>query len=72
MNVRFSDTMVYILLSDHREVGLPLGHPHLRWLAQATPEQRADWTIEADGQVVVWDALGDGIEVDHLLRQQLF
>lgn len=71
VSARFTNTMVYVLLNDQREIGLPLDHPSLRWLGQARPEQREAWVIEADGQVVVWDALDDGIEVAHLLRQQL-
>ena len=31
--------MLYILLDDGREIGAPLDH--YRWLARATPEQRA-------------------------------
>jgi len=71
VSTRFTDTMVYILLNDRREIGLPLSHPRLRWLAQARPEQREAWVIEADGQVVVWEALDDGLEMAHLLRQRL-
>jgi len=33
-SVRFTETMIYIALSDGREVGLPLSLPWLAWLAQ--------------------------------------
>jgi hypothetical protein len=66
--VRFSDSMVYIALSDGREVGVPVSH--FAWLAQASPEQRARWSIEPHGYAVWWDDLDDGIEVCHLLDMQ--
>ena len=66
-DVRFTEQMVYITLSDGREVGLPLGHELLKWLAEATPEQRSNWSIEPGGDAVYWEDLDDGIEVEHLL-----
>ena len=68
--VRFTDSTVYISLSDQREIGLPLSHPGLRWLAKATREQRARWSIAPGGWSVLWDELDDGIEVEHLLKNQ--
>ncbi len=65
--VRFTDSMVYVSLSDGREVGLPLDHPDLAWLAEGTPDQRAKWSIEPGGFAVYWEELDDGIEVSHLL-----
>jgi hypothetical protein len=66
--VRFTDTMVYLALNDQREVGLPLRLRDLRWLAEATPEQRANWVIGPGGRSVLWDELNDGIEVEHLFK----
>jgi hypothetical protein len=60
--------MVYVALSDNREVGLPLHLRDLRWLANATPKQRAQWRIGPGGRCILWDDLDDGIEVEHLLR----
>ena len=70
--VRFTDERVYIALSDGREVGLPLNHPDLAWLATAAPEQRAKWSIEPGGFAVYWGDLDDGIEVVHVLWPQPF
>ena len=68
--VRFSDTMLFVSLSDGREIGLPLSTRWLRWLAQATPDQRAAWRLEHGGWAIYWDALDDGLEVTHLLSDQ--
>ena len=66
--VRFTDDRVYVALSDGREVGLPLSLRGLRWLANASPDERAGWEIGPAGQSVNWWNLDDGIEVGHLLR----
>ena len=68
--VRFTDTTVYIALNDNREVGLPLSLRELRWLANATPSQRATWVIGPGGRSVLWNDLDDGIEIEHLLKDQ--
>ena len=68
--VRFADSMIYIALSDGREIGAPLSR--FAWLAQASPEQRARWSIEPRGYAVWWDDLDDGIEVCHLLDTRAF
>ena len=63
--VRFTDSMLYIALSDGREIGAPLSR--FVWLDRADPRQRAKWSIEPHGYAVWWDDLDDGIEVGHLL-----
>ena len=68
--VRFTPDRIFVALSDQREIGLPLEHTDLRWLKNATPEQRAKWTVAPGGWAVLWEELGDGIEVEHLLRRQ--
>ena len=65
-NVRFTDSMLFVALSDGREIGVPLAR--FSWLAHATPAQRARWHIEPRGFAVYWDDLDDGIEVDHLME----
>jgi hypothetical protein len=42
----------------------------LAWLAQASPEQRARWSIEPDGFAIYWEGLDDGFEIAHLLAMQ--
>lgn len=67
-NARFDDEILYVRLSDGREISLPLARiAWLNWLADATPEQRADWSIEPGGYAIYWEALDDGIEVGHIL-----
>jgi hypothetical protein len=70
-NVRFAADMLYVTLSDGREVGLSLRRTKwLKWLARATPRQRSHWTIEPMGDAIYWNELDDGIEVYHLLSAQ--
>ncbi len=70
VGVRFTEAMVYVALSDGREIGLPMSLPWLAWLAQATPEQRARWSLEPRGFAVYWEELDNGIEVAPLLTSQ--
>ena len=65
VGVRFTDDMVYIALSDGREIGVPL--TRYDFLARATIEQRRQWQIEPRGFAVYWPELDDGLEVIHLL-----
>lgn len=69
--VHFTNSMLYITLSDEREIGVPFKRIHwLAWLAQATPEQRENWSLEPGGFAIWWDDLDDGIEIGHLLQRQ--
>ncbi len=69
--VRFDKKMLYVSLNDHREICLPVDRiDWLDWLAKATPEQRANWSLESGGFAIYWDDLDDGIEVCHLLSIQ--
>ncbi len=68
IGVRFMDRVLCVALSDRREISVPLEHvPWLAWLAKATPEQRANWSIEPRGFAIYWNDLDDGIEICHLL-----
>ena len=70
-SVRFEGNILYILLSDGREISLPIDQMDwLKWLAKATPEQRMKWTIEPNGFAVYWEELDDGFEIEHLLSLQ--
>ncbi|HEV2434887.1 MAG TPA: DUF2442 domain-containing protein [Verrucomicrobiae bacterium] len=67
-SVRFTSNVIRVRLDDGREVSLPFSQvPWLKWLAKATPKQRANWTIEPGGFAIYWPDLDDGIEVCHLL-----
>jgi hypothetical protein len=69
--VQFEGDRLTLLLSDGREVSVPLGKMEwLQWLAKATPEQRAHWSIEPGGFAVYWEDLDDGFEIAHLLAMQ--
>jgi hypothetical protein len=69
--VRFDENILYISLSDGREVSLPLGQVEwLRWLAKASPEQREKWSLEPGGYAIYWEELDDGIEVCHILGME--
>jgi len=52
--LRFEDDLLHIFFSDGREVSLPIDQLEwLQWLAKATPEQRARWTIEPGGYAIL-------------------
>lgn len=70
--VRFEGDILYISLSDGREISLPIDRiDWLKWLAKATPEQRANWSLEPGGYAIYWEDLDDGIEVCHILTTEL-
>jgi hypothetical protein len=70
-NVRFEENNLFVSLSDGREVSLPIDRiDWLAWLAKATPDQRANWSIEPRGFAVYWEDLDDGIEVSHILAME--
>jgi len=66
--VRFVGDLLIVQLSDGRELSVPLDRGGwLKWLRGATPEQRANWSIEPRGFAIYWEDLDDGIELSHLL-----
>jgi Protein of unknown function (DUF2442) len=70
-NVRFAGERLIVGLSDGRELSVPYKKiPWLRWLAKATPKQRADWSLEPGGYAIYWEQLDDGIEICHLLAME--
>ena len=70
-NVRFTGNVLHVLLSDRREISLQFNEvPWLKWLAKATPKQRANWSLEPGGFAIYWPDLDDGMEVCHLLDTQ--
>ncbi len=71
IGVSFDKNMLYVSLNDHREICLPVDKINwLDWLSKATPEQRANWSIESGGFAIYWKDLDDGIEVCHILSMQ--
>ncbi len=70
-NVRFEENILYVSLSDGREMSLPIDRIEwLEWLAKATPEQKANWSLEPGGYAIYWEDLDDGIEVYHILGME--
>jgi len=69
--VNFAGDRRCIELSDGRELSVPYKKiPWLKWLAQATPKQRADWSLEPGGYAIYWEQLDDGVEICHLLGME--
>ncbi len=63
--VRFGDDRLIVDLVDGRVLSVPL-----TWfprLANATPEQRADWYLLGDGEGIHWEAVDEDISVPLLL-----
>lgn len=70
-NVRFAGERLIVELSDGRQLSVPYKKiSWLRWLAKATPKQRADWSLEPGGYAIYWEQLDDGIEICHLLGME--
>jgi hypothetical protein len=62
--VDFEADKVYLRLADGRVVGNPIDwHP---WLANATPEQRAN--VERYALSVYWPDLDDGLDVTEMMK----
>lgn len=69
--IRFRGDHFFVELSDGREIGIPYKKVSwLKWLAEATPKQRASWSIEPGGFAIYWKPLDDGIEICHLLAME--
>ncbi len=65
VSVRFSSDMLYVQLSDGREVGVPLEwFPSLR---DATADQRANWRLIGRGIGIHWEELDEDLSVEGLL-----
>jgi hypothetical protein len=70
-DVSFTGDRLRIELSDGRELTVPYKKiPWLKWLAKATPKQRADWSLEPGGYAIYWEQLDDGVEICHLLGME--
>jgi hypothetical protein len=63
--VRFTSDLMYVQLSDGRELGVPLA-----WfprLLAASPEQLAGWELTGPGVGIHWETLDEDISVAGLL-----
>jgi hypothetical protein len=64
--VRFTDDMLYILLRDGREIGVPLlWFPKLR---QANNKQLQNWRLIGKGLGIHWEDLDEDLSVSALLN----
>ncbi len=65
-DVRFEKEMLLVLLSDGREIGVPLEwFPRLR---DASPEQRGHWRLIGKGVGIHWPDIDEDISVSGLLE----
>jgi len=63
--VWFSSDMLYVLLQDGREVGVPLlWFPRLR---KASKEQLDSWRLIGNGVGIHWESIDEDISVSALL-----
>ena len=63
--VWFSEDMLYVLLRDGREIGVPLlWFPRLR---KASKEQLNNWRLIGNGIGIHWESLDEDISVSALL-----
>ncbi|MDD2921959.1 MAG: DUF2442 domain-containing protein [Anaerolineales bacterium] len=70
-SARLDGDVLFVTLTDGREISLPITQMSwLKWLARATPKQRANWKIEPGGFAIYWEDLDDGVEIQHLLSLQ--
>ena len=70
-NVTFDGNILILSLSDGRKISLPIDRIEwLEWLAKATPDQQANWSLEPGGFAVYSEDLDDGIEVCHVLAME--
>ncbi len=64
-SARCDDAMLWVQLTDGREIGVPLEwFPRLR---AATPAQRGNWRLIGQGVGIHWDDLDEDLSVAGLL-----
>lgn len=64
-DIWFDKDMIYVLLDDGREIGVPLAwFPRLR---KATKEQLKRWRFIGKGLGIHWDKIDEDISVETLL-----
>lgn len=65
-NLRFDESMMWVGLTDGRQLGVPLAY--FPRLLNATPEQREGFVISGGGAALHWDELDEDISVRGLLE----
>lgn len=69
-DIRFTEDKVYFELRDGRVIGAPLEwFPRLK---NASPEERADYYLTANGTGVHWEKLDEDISIRYLLREEFY
>ncbi len=64
-NVWFSKDMLFVLLQDGREIGVPLlWFPRLR---KASEEQLNEWRLIGNGVGIHWESIDEDISISALL-----
>lgn len=65
-DVRVTDDLLIVALADGRTISVPLAwYPRLR---NATPSQRANWTLAGAGFGIHWPDLDEDLTTEGLLR----
>lgn len=69
-DIRFTEDKVYFELRDGRVIGAPLEwFPRLK---NASPEERVDYYLTANGTGVHWEKLDEDISIRYLLREEFY
>ena len=68
--IRFTDEKIYFELKDGREIGVPLDwFPRLKG---ASPEERENYYLTANGTGIHWESLDEDISIKYLLSEKLY
>ncbi len=68
--IRFTGGKIYFELNDGRELGVPL-----EWfpkLKEASPEERSNYCLTANGTGVHWKNLDEDISIKYLLQEKFY
>ena len=68
VEVSFTENSLRVLLSDGREIAVPL-----EWfpcLLKAAPEQRRNWTLVGGGIGIHWESVDEDLSVESLLTPE--
>ncbi len=68
--IRFTNERIYFELKDGREIGVPLDwFPRLKG---ASPEERENYYLTANGTGIHWESLDEDISIKYLLSEKLY